>query len=256
MAMDSTRDILYVANNGAGTILVFQPASLATGNAAPARRFDGGWGAGGAPAIAVDPANDRVYIGETSGDIEVFDSASSLNGTSLPPTRSLTAAGNVTGHGYFALDTLNNRLYSTALINGTHNLVEYEGISGLASGPHAPDRTLEGFSSSQGLFVDPATDRLYLADSGFAKLFIFRASTASGTLGTGPGVPLAIMTTASGFAEVKDVLVDVTANDLYLADPTGLVRAYAGASTITGDVAPVRSLSIPGPLALTLDPLR
>jgi hypothetical protein len=90
VALDSIRDLLYVADSSQGTVLVFSPASTAGSNALPSRALTiTGADLGG---IALDATNDRLYISDTAGNaIGIFDKVSTLNGA-VSSNRAITGA--------------------------------------------------------------------------------------------------------------------------------------------------------------------
>ena len=93
VAIDSTRDLLYVADPAQGQVLVFSPASTAGTNTIPSRALAiTGADLGG---LALDTTSDRLFISDTAGNaIGVFDNASTLNG---PVTSNRAIAGADTG---------------------------------------------------------------------------------------------------------------------------------------------------------------
>lgn len=92
IAVDVARDILYVADESANSIFVFDGAAALTGNVAPSRTITGATSTVEGPAgIDVDPELDRLYVSHfpTAGAaIGIWDNASTVNGD-VAPTRSL-----------------------------------------------------------------------------------------------------------------------------------------------------------------------
>lgn len=88
--IDTSKDLMYVANSGAANILVFSNASTIQGSIAPTRNI-GGQNTqlvGGLRSLWLDQANDRLYaINEQSSGIFVFNSASTQNGDPFPNRR-------------------------------------------------------------------------------------------------------------------------------------------------------------------------
>jgi len=88
--IDTSKDLMYVANAGAANILVFTNASTIQGPVAPTR-FIGGQNtqlAGGLRALWLDAANDRIYaVNEQTSGIFVFNGASQANGDPFPNRR-------------------------------------------------------------------------------------------------------------------------------------------------------------------------
>jgi len=87
--LDGASDSLYVANTYAGNILVFNNASTANGNIAPARTISG---VSIPAALWLVSATDRLYVDSASqNSILVFNNASTANG-SVAPSRSFSAS--------------------------------------------------------------------------------------------------------------------------------------------------------------------
>ncbi|WP_293247548.1 hypothetical protein [Nannocystis sp.] len=87
--VDETRDILYVANTFAGSILVWDKASEVDGDIKPDRTIT--WQDMGAPVyIYVDAATDRAFvaampmIGGKQPQVLIYENISTRNGPSLP----------------------------------------------------------------------------------------------------------------------------------------------------------------------------
>ncbi len=78
VALDRTRDLLYVADSTSG-IVVFANGSNASGNATPLHTLTLSF----VPAaIFVDAANNRLFVADNSNNaVQVFDGAAALNGT-------------------------------------------------------------------------------------------------------------------------------------------------------------------------------
>jgi len=82
VALDSTRDLMYVVNGG--NIALFSPASTVTGNVAPLHRITIA-GTFTMLGMALDSANDRIFVSDDDNTrIMVFDKASTLDGPVVP----------------------------------------------------------------------------------------------------------------------------------------------------------------------------
>lgn len=85
-ALDGAADILYAVDDnaiaGATAIFAFGPASTASGNIAPLHTIAVPYAVSG---IAVDPANNRLFVADsTDSVINIYDAASTLNGAVTP----------------------------------------------------------------------------------------------------------------------------------------------------------------------------
>ncbi len=91
--LDTSADRLYIADSGGSALLVFNNASSINGAITPARIVYGPSTTFFAPyALWLDTANDRIYISDYShGSVEVFNSASTINGD-IAPSRIIQGA--------------------------------------------------------------------------------------------------------------------------------------------------------------------
>jgi hypothetical protein len=90
-ALDGTADVLYAVDEnvvaGGTGIFAFGPASTTSGNIAPLHLIALPYAAG---RIAVDPANNRLFVADTTNNVvNVYDSASTLNGA-VAPSRTIS----------------------------------------------------------------------------------------------------------------------------------------------------------------------
>ncbi len=94
IAVDVGRDILYVADESADAVFIFDGASSLDGDVAPDRILMGATSTLAGPAgIDVDPISNRLYVSHYPSDaaISIWDDASTVDGD-VAPTRSLTGA--------------------------------------------------------------------------------------------------------------------------------------------------------------------
>ena len=238
IAVDMARDQLYVANHSNDAILVFHDARTVTGGEAPARTITGA-PLSGPSALFVDVANDRLYVVNTNGNsILIYDNASILNGNVAPDR---TLAGPATALNAplgIYVDVTRNLLYVT---NGNNQILVFSNAAAVSDNM-APARTITGLSSSTGIYVDVMADCLYVANTGANSIAVFDgASTADGILApdrtlSGGGTLLNLP---------RDVFVDTGSDRLYVANFGGnSILVFDGASTVDGNTAPSRSLSL------------
>ncbi|HEY4716138.1 MAG TPA: Ig-like domain-containing protein [bacterium] len=181
--LDSASDKLYVTNCAGNNILVFNNASIATGNIAPSRNISGGSTTLSCPsALWLDSASDRLYIANMGGNnILVFDSASTATGN-IAPAR--TISGGLLEPADVWLDSLSDRLYVSNLSN--NSVVVYNNAS-TATGAITPARTIAGanttFNGTYGIWLDSSSDRLYVANVYNNSILVFNnASAADGNI--------------------------------------------------------------------------
>jgi hypothetical protein len=182
VAYDKAKDILYVANTAANTILVFPNASTAAfnGNLAPTRTFDGGLAT--PQGISLDQNGDNLYVAnQATNVITVYADPSTLNGT-VTPTRTIAGDPAFTGLFDVFVDRPNDRLYvvnaaATQRINMFLNASTRNGLQ-------PPDTTLviPGVTLLAGITVD-ATNHGYISDLLGTKIYSYdNISTRNGTV--------------------------------------------------------------------------
>lgn len=94
IAVDVGRNILYVADESADAVFIFDAANTLDGDVAPNRTLTGPGSTVTSPAgIDVDPVTNRLYVSHfpASAAISIWDDAATVNGA-IAPTRSLTGA--------------------------------------------------------------------------------------------------------------------------------------------------------------------
>lgn len=180
LAMDSTRNILYVLDSG--TILVFNSPKTLAGDVAPNRVFASV--TGGAQSLALDEARDILYIGHTANrGITSYDQASTLVG-SVTPNRSIVGANTQlqSVRGLF-LDS-GNRLFAADLT--APGVISFDNASA-ADGDIAPSRAIVGPTNTT--FIDPfalavdASATLFVSDPAARTTSLFvNAATATGDI--------------------------------------------------------------------------
>jgi hypothetical protein len=142
IAVDNSKNMLYVGIylNGSTSIMVFNNAGTInyTGTAlAPDRTLSFSY----APnAFYLDSVNDRLYVALGNGQIQVFDSASTLASGTQTPNRTLSIAAQA-----IFVDTTNNRLYA---VKDNHAYI----VNGASTANDPVTATLATVSSTNSLF--------------------------------------------------------------------------------------------------------
>ncbi|HET9183716.1 MAG TPA: hypothetical protein VFP59_16415 [Candidatus Angelobacter sp.] len=239
LLVDPTGDRLFVANSGGSSILIFDPASTATGNVPPARTISGASTLLAAPHdLVIDPVNNLLYVADGT-QILVFQSATTTNGD-VPPVRNITlgfAAGAV------ALDLANDRLYVADPSSNTIDRLEgaslQDGTAVIAASINGVDT---GLNHPQGLAMD-AAGRLIVANAAGPTITIYATpATASGDV-----APSATISgTGTQLRGPDQIVLDPATNngELYVADNLlGGILVFSQISTATGNVTPSRTLS-------------
>jgi hypothetical protein len=178
--LDKGDDLLYVADDV--DVLVFAAASAANGNVAVARDIQPGFVVG---AVFLDTAANRLFLADPVGNaIDVYDNASTLNG-SVTPTRQITGASTGLSQPVgIRIDSASRLIVSNA---SPPSITVYANAAS-ASGNLAPSATISGSNtglvSPNQIVFDPAgAGTLYVADPGSGKIAIFgNFSSANGNI--------------------------------------------------------------------------
>lgn len=183
--VDETRDILYVANTFAGSILVWDGASTVDGDIPPDRTIT--WPDMGAPVyIFVDAPTDRAFVaampmlGGKQPQVLIYDGISTRDGATMP---NLVIAGPNTRLNIGNPTTHNTWFIASgeilAVAHHTNEVLFYD-LKGVNWGNPGPVETLDlaprvlsiheqeddsdlGEWSAYGLFYRPEGDRMFVA---------------------------------------------------------------------------------------------
>lgn len=193
-----------------------------------------------------DSRTDTVLVGDLStAQVKFFDAVSGLDGDVMP-TRILGGGLTLISTAYEVyVDELRDLLY-VAYPNGILVFANAGTIDGNVAPLHnitGPATGLMTADQDKRLFVDPAHDRLYVTDGSSASVLVFNdASTADGNVAPAR----TIAGGATGLSFPWGIAVDLTRDILYVADEgADALFVFDGASTVTGNVAPNRTLSGP-----------
>ncbi|HWI37753.1 MAG TPA: hypothetical protein VNU64_14960 [Burkholderiales bacterium] len=233
-ALDATNDRLYVAD--LRSVLVFNNASTLSGNATPSRTVTtlpgpfGGFSGG----IFLDTTRNMLYAATnfigTTQNVQVFDNASTASGATA--TRTITFT--IRSISDIVVDTTRNILYVYGTdAAGFAEVLSFDNASTL-TGAVVPNRTINfpdsGGTGPIGLFVDAASDRLYVPRNDGTIAVFNTASTVTGNVTVNALPSRTINLPQPGYTAL---LVDVSANRLYAVDPAG-ISIIANASTVSG----------------------
>lgn len=232
LAYDATNDRLYVGQGS--SILVFNNASLADGNVSPARTMTSA-SIGFIYSLFLDTANDVMYVGDGGNSkVLAFNAISTANGARTP-IRSISVTWN---SGAFSLndisiDTSKNILYvsgSGSVPSFSNLLLVYDNANMLDGTSVTANRALSFNLSTLlwGIFVDPASDRLFVSSYGDRTIMVFDgASTANGVASPNRTINMSSNTPHIFVDTVRDRLYAMGSRDLYVID---------NASTASGSV--------------------
>jgi hypothetical protein len=188
----------------------------------------------------VDSGNDVLYVVNNSVFVTgllIFDNASTLSGSSTPPTRTLTGVFDALIR-TVAVDTARNMLYVT---DGAHVFVWANAST--VNGAPVPTAILSGSKTGLqfafGASVDTMNDALYVADLGSKAIRVWsNASTLKGAT-----APSRVLTGSSTQLTTPYFAVrDTKRNILYVGNGSSIL-VWDNASTVSGNVPPSRVIS-------------
>jgi len=246
LLVDTAADRLFVANQGGGSVLIFDNASTVTGNVAANRTIFGGATTLVAPFdLALDTANNLLYVADGTS-IMVFAGASTISGNT-PPVRSISMGFSITG---ILLTTASNQLFVAN--SAGQAVVRLDGASS-QNGAAVVAASITGVSTSlahpSGLAVD-GSGRLVVSNSGVPTSLTLYANA---TTATGNVTPVAnVNGSTTQLQSPGQVLFNssVTTGELYVVDSlAGRILIFSNETTVNGNVAPARTISAPGLVA-------
>jgi hypothetical protein len=252
-------------DSNSSTLLRFDNASTANGSPTPAATISGVNTTFNFPNyIFLDSVADRLYVADTNDlSIVIFDKISTQTGTvNLTPTRIIAGSNTtmVTGPADLFFDRVRNELY----VLDDPNILVFN-VASLSTGQNnvAPTRTLQtAFAAgAAALFVDVASDRLFLADLDGAIAIYDNASA----LPTGPITPSrSIGGSNTELANPAGIQFDglgrlVVSNTGTQSLPPSITIYAASAITAGGNPAPVAQISgsntgFATPMQIVVDP--
>lgn len=238
---------LYVMNTTTNSLLRFDNAFTANGNATPAATIFGTSTTFNSPNfITLDAANDRLYIADTSDlSIVIYDTISTKNGNVAPNRTIAGSATTLIAPTDVAFDRVRNQLY---VLDDPKILVF--GSTSLATGGNvSPTRSLSTafIAGASAIFLDAANDRLFAADLDGAIAIYDNASTlptgainpsrtiqgASTQLGNPDGIQL----------DGQGRLIVSNAGNTAAAIPSSITIYSSAAIASGGNVAPVAQIA-------------
>ncbi|MCK4323153.1 MAG: beta-propeller fold lactonase family protein [Armatimonadetes bacterium] len=152
ISVDTSRDILYVADKTQQAIYVWDNAATVDGNIAPDRTIAMGGDCGD---IALDQTNDRLYVCANSDDeIWILNNASTQDGAAAV-NRTITATQLGSPRG-IELDLSRDRLYVAN--RGTNGILVFDNVDTI-NGNVAPLNVISGAATGLDAPIDITLDR-------------------------------------------------------------------------------------------------
>lgn len=228
---------LYVMNTSTNTLLRFDNAFTASGNATPAATIVGSNTTFNGPSfMTLDAANDRLYIADTSDlSIVIYDGISTKNGN-VAPTRIIAGLlTNLTTPTDVSLDKVRNLLYVADSVD-----IHVFASASTVNGNQAPARTLTAPFAVSAIFIDGTNDRLFAADqSGNAIAVYDHASTLpSGSI----AATRAVQGAATHLSNPGGVQLDGAGRLVVSNSSPPSITMYANAATANGNLAPIAEI--------------
>jgi hypothetical protein len=236
--VDAKDDRLFVANSGAGSVLIFEHASSKTGNVAPERTISGAATTLVSPAdIVLDATRDLLYVAD-GANVLVFANASTVKGD-IAPARTISIGFTITA---LLVDSGSDRLF---LANGAGNAVDVFDAASTLNNTVSANRIISGpqtqLSTPSGLQLD-GNGRLVVGNFGNAAITIYSsAATADGNM-----TPAAtILGTKTHLAAPSQIAVESGSNNqLFVADGTAAsIFGFGNFNSASGDLAPTNLLN-------------
>jgi hypothetical protein len=238
--LDTADDRLYVANQGGGSILVFDKVSALNGDVIPTRVISGNATLLMAPLdVALDAVNNLLYVADGTS-ILVFAGASTANGN-VPPVRNINIG---IAMGGLLVDTSANQLYFS---DPGNNVVDRLDGASSQNGPAIVDGSIAGaktqLSQPRGLSLSPFGRLIVGNSSPSASITAYlNAATAPGNVA--PVAEIAGSNTLLQFP--GQITLNSASSELFVLDSLrGSILIFADIDTANGNISPARTISGP-----------
>lgn len=205
----------------------------------------------GIPSIALDAANDRLFVAIQGGPVVVFDNISMADGD-VPYSRSISADLIVGGGLRFvdfvdlSLDVTRDVLYTLASGGEVHIFNNASARNGLTF----PNRTITAdlgtstVATEYGIAIDTARDMLYvgLALNSGTSIVVFNNAHAADTANASPLAPDRVLSFPK---PLGSFYLDIANDRLYASEFDGAILIFDNASTLaTGAPTPDRTITL------------
>jgi 6-phosphogluconolactonase (cycloisomerase 2 family) len=252
----SSQGVAYVLGTNS-RVDIFENVRTRNGDIAPSRSL-----VGAATQLqynigaAIDVVRDRLYVGNFGGQsVTSYAGIDTVTGD-VAPTAKLTSSPAFTSIENVDLDPQRNLLYVSGQAADILVFDATQPLDGTLTPLRAFKESTITFNADRRTFLDVANDRLYQTQASGGKVFVFEnASTANGTI-TNTRVITGTQTT---LASPWGITLDDKRDLLYVSDySTNNIKVFAMGNTVTGDVAPVRIITLTGagmyPEDISIDP--
>ena len=243
---------LYVTNDSNNSIVRFDNAFTANGNAAPAVTISGAATQLSNPQyMFLDATADRLFVANPgTPNIVIYDGISTKTGN-VAPSRVISSTSLATPTDV-AVDKGRNLLYVA-----DNNAVLVFSAASTVNGVTVPVHTIQSGFTPSAILVDAASDRLFAADASSNAINVYDgASTLSGAA---VAVTRKLTGSNTQLAQPFGLQID-SAGRLIVSNfaPTPSITIYANAATVNGNIAPVTTISgsnttLAGPTQLAIN---
>lgn len=240
MAIDTTNDRLYVANQGTSSVLIFDNASTLTGSALPRSLSGNATGLSRPVDVAIDTGNDLLYVADGI-KILVYTSASRINGNQAPSS-TITLGVTIGG---IALDAVNNQMYFTdPADNAVDRLdsVSTQSVVGIVGGAIGGADT--DLSQPRGVVLNAGANSILVSNS-VSPVSV--TTYGSANVNTGDVLPTNNINGSATQLQSPQQLAfnpNVSNGELYVADPVASsILIYTNVTTTTGNLSPTRVIN-------------
>jgi len=196
--------------------------------------------------VVVLPNDEMVVCNIAMTKLTVYSNARTANGN-LTPVRNVQGPNTqLVSPTSLAYDSTRDLLYVGDL--GISQVLVFTGVSTSSfNGNLAPARTIGTTTGSpmvgpMGLFIDAASDTLYVANQGANNVLVYSAASTR----SGANVPPSRIITCATFAGPIDLVVDSANNLIVPQTAGGTVLIFTNASTRNGIITPDFSFTIAG----------
>jgi hypothetical protein len=236
LAVDAANDRLYIANQGASSVLVYEGASTKNGNIAPSRTISGSNTGLASPVdVQLDTSRDLLYVAD-GAQVLVFATASTVNGN-IAPARTIAVGFSIAA---LLVDSSGDRLF---LANGTSNAIDVYDAASTLNNTVSANRIISGsqtqLSTPSGLQIDN-TGRLVVSNFGSAAITMYAsAATANGNIS-----PSATINGSNTKLSNPSQIAIESGSQLFIADGTAAsILVYTNLSSASGNTAPNNVIS-------------
>jgi hypothetical protein len=223
--------------SNSNTLLRFDNALTANANATPAATIVGNNTTFNFPGfMTLDTASDSLYIADTNDlSIVIYDGISTKNNNAAPSRVIAGPATNLLAPTDVSLDKVRNLLYVADDVD-----IHVYSSASTVNNNQAPVRDLTVPFQLSGIFIDAASDRLYVADQAGNSVAVYdHARTLNGPITANRAIQGPTNTHLSGPGSIQ---LDGAGRLVVSNSLAPSITIYANAATADGDIAPVAEI--------------